>query len=214
LERRDATFDPATLSVAGQFGVLMEALPDGVLIADSSGRIAFVNSRLEDLSGYRRVDLLGRPVEMLVPDRIQPVHEGHRSGYGEGPRLRPMGTGLDIRLRRQDGTEVPVDIQLSPISVAGEALTLAAIRDIEQRKNAEEAIRAGEERLAVALDRERIARVLVDNVIGSLFGIGLALQGMSARTRDDEARRRLDDLVAEADSIIAELRNQVFGLRG
>ena len=205
--------DLSAFTLTDPFGALMEALPDGVLIADSDGTIAFVNGRLEDLSGYRRSELLGRPVEMLVPERVQPVHERNRARYHDDAGLRPMGTGLDIRLRRRDGVEVPVDIQLSPVELGGSTVTVAAVRDIAPRKRAEEAIRESEERLAVVGDRERIARLLTDQVIGSVFGIGLALQAMATASTDDVGRSRMEELVTDLDRIIEDLRGAVFGLR-
>ena len=213
MDRDERMLGAPSVELANRFGALMEALPDGILIADADGRIAFVNGRLEDLSGYRRGEMLGRPVEMLVPEASHDVHERHRYRFRDEAKLRPMGTGLDTRLRRKDGTEISVDIQLSPVEMDGTIVTVAAVRDIAERMEAEQAIREGEERLVLAGDRERIARALGDDVIGSLFAIGMSLQGLAGRIGDGENAQRLDKMIADLDLVIEKLRNSIFGLR-
>jgi PAS domain S-box-containing protein len=136
----------------GQAGALMQALPDGVVVVDPNGLIVFVNSRLEDISDYRRDELIGQPIELLVPDRLIAIHEGHRHAFHDEPRLRSMGTGLDIQLRRRDGSEIPVGIQLSPIELGSRACSVAAVRDISASKEAEEALRRSEERFRMLVE--------------------------------------------------------------
>ncbi len=91
--------------------------------------------------GYKRHDLLGKPIEILVPERYRGVHEGHRAGYAADPRTRPMGVGLDLYGLRDDGMEFPVEISLSPTWTDRELSVIAIIRDITERKRAEEQIK-------------------------------------------------------------------------
>jgi PAS domain S-box-containing protein len=129
----DHASDEIELSLRASSAELMEALPDGIVIVDADGRIAFVNARLQQLSGYERDELLEGPLEVLVPEELRPSHRRHREDYGAAPHVRSMGSGLDIHLRRADGAEIPVDIQLSPLEIAGRRLTVAAVREISDR---------------------------------------------------------------------------------
>lgn len=116
---------------------LVDALPDGMLVADELGMILFVNSRLEDIFGYDRGDLSGQPVEILLPERYRQVHGAHRTRYRADPSMRAMGSGLDLVGRRRDGTEVPVEISLSPIRTDDGLRVVATVRDITDQLTAE-----------------------------------------------------------------------------
>src|SRR3990172_620857 len=101
-----------------RFRALLEAAPDGVVITDTDGRIVHVNVATETLFGYRREELLTQPVERLLPQPLPAVHVDHRASYHANPRTRPMGMGLELYGRRKDGSEVPVEISLSPLGGA------------------------------------------------------------------------------------------------
>lgn len=131
----------------GRFRALLEAAPDAIVIADADGRIILVNAQTERLFGYPRQRLIGEKVEVLVPERYRGHHVGHRSAYGNEPRIRPMGADLDLFGLRADGTEVPVEISLSPVSDADGRLVIAAIRDVTARREAEQRIQDLNERL-------------------------------------------------------------------
>src|ERR1700753_1981593 len=107
----------------------LDAAPDAMVIIDSSGLICFGNRQLSGLFGYGHDELIGRPIEDLMPDRFRARHIGHRDHYVRNFRVRPMGAGLDLFARRRDGTEFPVEVSLSPIEDAGRTLVAAAIRD-------------------------------------------------------------------------------------
>ncbi len=114
---------------------LLESAPDAMVIVDADGRIQLLNGQAEKLFGYRRDELLNQPIEVLVPERLHSRHKGHRTDYVHDPRARPMGIGLDLHARRKDGSEIPVEISLSPIpSETGAAMIVSAIRDVSERK--------------------------------------------------------------------------------
>jgi len=117
---------------------LFESAPDAMLLADGQGRIIVVNGQLENLFGYRREELLGQPVETLMPKLFRKDHVDHRAEYNSAPMARPMGTGLQLYGQRKDGSEFPVEISLSPLETDRGRLTSSAIRDITQRKRADE----------------------------------------------------------------------------
>ena len=128
------------------FARLFEASPDALLVIDSEGRIVGVNQRTASIFGYAREELMGQSLENLVPEKLRNLHRAHRQGYYSHPNTRPMGEGLDLNARRKDGSEFPVDISLSPLQSRGELQVLAAVRDITERRHAEEALRESEER--------------------------------------------------------------------
>jgi two-component system sensor histidine kinase/response regulator len=113
---------------------LLEALPDAVFVVAQQGEIVFVNAQAERLFGYTRDQLVGQPIEMLVPDTIRQVHPAHRARYFGEPQVRPMGAGLDLSGRRADGTEFPCEISLSAIETADGRLVTAVVRDVSERR--------------------------------------------------------------------------------
>ena len=125
-----------------QFRGLLEAAPDAMVIVDPNGRITLVNQQTEQLFGYTPAELLGQPVETLVPERFHTEHRQHRRGYLAAPTMRPMGMGLGLALfgRRKDGSEFPVEISLSPLQTSQGTLVSAAVRDITDRKHAQAAL--------------------------------------------------------------------------
>ena len=124
-----------------RFQGLLEAAPDAMVIVGKDGRIVLVNAQTERLFGYGRDELIGQPVEMLVPERYRREHPARRGGYFGDPRARPMGAGLALHARRKDGSEFPAEISLSPMQTAEGTLVTAAIRDISDRRRAEEKFR-------------------------------------------------------------------------
>jgi protein-histidine pros-kinase len=121
-----------------KFRGLLEAAPDALVIVNRRGRIDLVNGQAERLLGYRRDELFGQPVEILVPKRYHGQHPGHRNTYFDSnPGTRPMGAGLDLYAVRKDGSEFPAEISLAPLETPDGVLVTAAIRDISDRKRLE-----------------------------------------------------------------------------
>ncbi|MDR6840688.1 PAS domain S-box protein [Pseudoxanthomonas sacheonensis] len=127
--------------VETRFGDLLESMPDGILMVDREGRIVHSNSQAESLFGYQKGELRGQSIEQLLPGRFRGMHAGHRSNYFGQPRPRTMGMGLELYGLRKDGTEFPVEISLSPMQTEEGTLVVSAIRDISERKKAEQKFR-------------------------------------------------------------------------
>ncbi len=128
------------------FRDLIESSPEGILAVDRSGLIRLISGQVEELFGYSRTELVGRPVEMLVPGMVRARHVVDRTQFQRQPRLRPMGTGRDLRALRKDGSEFPVEVSLSPVPRGGEPLVIATVRDVSRRQEAERALRESEQR--------------------------------------------------------------------
>lgn len=127
------------------FRILLESAPDAMIIVDETGEIVIVNAQTERMFGYDREELLGKKVEMLLPERARKSHVQRRNGYRETPRIRQMGPGWDLIGQRKDGSEFPVEISLSPVSTPKASYVSSVIRDVTERKRLEQEIIAAQE---------------------------------------------------------------------
>jgi PAS domain S-box-containing protein len=192
-----------------KFRGILESAPDAMVIADAQGRIVLLNAETERLFGYRRDELVGQLVDILVPERFRGKHPQHREGYTAHPRTRSMGEGRDLWGLRKDKTEFPVEISLSPIETPEGTLISSAIRDVTARKKAEEALRGIEERFRVAVDAAEMGTWLWDiqrdeinwsDRFGTLFGLttnGKLTYNQIIQVIHPDDRQRLDQSVKD-----------------
>lgn len=153
-----------------RFQQLLEAAPDAVLIVDDAGLIRLANARVADWFGHQPAELLGQPVEILLPEALRERHQRHRSGYMAAPRARTMGIGTQLSAQRRDGSEFPVEISLNPITIGEHQLVIAVVRDITERRRLEQARE----------DAQARYRRLLDNL-----PLGVFRSSMSERLADD-----------------------------
>ena len=155
--------------------MLFDLSPDAVLVCDAEGRIREANARVEALFGYRREELLGQPVDVLVPERFRGAHAKHREGFVAEPRMRPMGAGLQLFGRRKDGSEFPVDILLGPVERESRKIVFVVVRDLSERKRYEEALRRSEEEKRY-LEEELTTTHQFEEIIGNTSGLKRVLR--------------------------------------
>jgi PAS domain S-box-containing protein len=160
---------------------LLESAPDAMVITSDDGKIQMVNAQTERLFGYERKDMVGKEVELLIPERFHHNHVNHRQNYVAIPKVREMGVGMDLSGKRKDGREFPVSVSLSPMEIKGEnrILVISAIRDISRQKEAETEIR-------------KLNENLENLVVERTSELELALQNERAST--DKANRNQERL--------------------
>ena len=197
---------------ASLYEKLLESAPDALVIVDREGQILLVNGQTERLFGYPREEIVGVSVELLLPDRYRAGHEAHRTRYVDAPTFRPMGAGLELFGRRNDGTEFPIDISLSPIEMDGTVLVAAAIRDATERKAVEDEMRrlADEANRANAAKSEFLSRMSHElrTPLNAIIGFGQLLE-LDELT--DEQRESVAQIVAAGRHLLS-LINEVLDI--
>ena len=203
------------LKAEQSFRGFLEAAPDAVVVVDRDGWIRIANPLAESMFGYTRDELLGQPVEILVPQRYRGRHVGEREQYVAAPRTRPMGLGRELLGVRKNGSEFPIEISLSPIETQQERLFISIIRDITERREAE-LLRSFSSRLiAVQEDeRKRIAREVHDELGQGLTALKLNVAALSQSLPESPSTKKaferinelIDDNMHDVRRIAGELR--------
>ena len=179
--------------------------PDGILVVNKQGTIVLANEQACELFGYVRAELVGQPVETLVPIDRRSTHIAQREGFQRQPRLRPMGVGQELAGRRKDGTAFPIEISLASAGDDDERLAIATVRDVTERREIEEERSDLIAAVQRQMERDRIARDLHDDIIQSVYATGLSLQAIGADdsiSREDLIQRTVVDL----NSVISDIR--------
>lgn len=195
--------------------MLFEFSPDAILVCDAEGRIQEANARVETLFGYKREELVGREVEILVPDRFRGNHPKHRDDYAREPRLRPMGIGLELFGRDKDGGEFPVDILLGPLERAEGRIVFVVVRDLSERKRYEEALKRSEEEKRY-LEEELITAHQFEEIIGNARNLKSVLKQVETVAATDATALILGEtgtgkeLIARAIHRLSPRRDQPF----
>ncbi|MET3960725.1 PAS domain S-box-containing protein [Marmoricola sp. OAE513] len=176
-------------STPSDMGGLLEAAPDAMVVIDHTGTIVLVNAQTERVFGYERGELLGRPVEILVPVDLHEVHRRHRTDYVGEPHVRSMGSGLDLRARRKNGSEFPVEISLAPLQAGDELLISAAVRDVTSKRREERLFRG-------LLEAAPDAMVIVDQT-GTIVLVNAQVESRFGYEREELIGQSVEILVPE-----------------
>lgn len=178
------------------FEKLFEASPDAIVVTDADGRITSINSQVDRLFGYVRQELIGQDVEILVPERFRKAHPGHRGAYKAQASVRPMGANLELFGRCKDGTEFPVDIMLSPMETPGGRVVISVIRDISDRKKAQEALRRSEQQFRALFEFSPDAIIASDRE-GRITEVNPRVESTFGYDRGELLGQSIDILVPE-----------------
>ncbi|MFN2317821.1 MAG: PAS domain S-box protein [Gemmatimonadales bacterium] len=175
---------------ADRLRAAVDSAPSGLLVVDDSGVIVLVNREIERLFGYPREELLGKPVEILVPERLRHPHPGYRGDFFSAPQARSMGAGRELFGLRKDGTEVPVEIGLTPVRTDDGLFVISAIVDITERRRAEA-------RFRTAVESSPNGMVMVDHT-GQIVLVNREVERLFGYSREELLGRSIDMLVPES----------------
>ena len=182
-------------AVGSEVSGVSRGCTDAIVVVDGSGRIVAVNALAETMFGYGHLEMIGHPIEMLVPERFRTHHIKDRSDYAHEPRTRPMGAGRPLTGRTRDGVEIPVEISLSPMRTEQETMVMSIIRDITERRRAQEQMQAS------LREKEALLREIHHRVKNNLQTVASLLRIQARRTHSDEARDALTQAMRRVESI-------------
>jgi PAS domain S-box-containing protein len=188
-----------------RFEGFLESAPDAITIVDVDGAITEVNEQAEEMFGYDRSELLGEPIELLIPERYRGRHADHRERYVRDPETRPMGADIDLYALRADGSEFPVDIALSPVRIGDHVEVMAAIRDISTRKWREEELREREQRLQRQNERLDEFASVVSHDLQNLLTAASAGAELTRRTDDLSHLEQVDNALDRMETLVEDL---------
>ncbi len=172
-----------------KFRGLLESAPDGIIVVDTKGKISIINSQTEKLFGYTKDELIGQPIEILVPDEVKKAHVNYRDSYIANPHTRPMGAGRLLSGRRKDNSIFPVEISLSPLETEQGLLITSIVRDITDRRNAENEIKATlAEKEALLSEKEALLKEIHHRVKNNLQVTSSLLRLQSGYIQDEHVR--------------------------
>lgn len=184
---------------------IVEMAPDGILIVGPDGLVSFANPAAADIFQYPHHAMPGLAIEVLVPDGLRSVHARHRPGYDAVARPAATGPGRCLMARRRDGTEVPVEVSVSPVRLEGSPATIAVVRRAAEQRASEVELR----RHLLVEEDERIAHELNDRIVKRLFLAGMKIQSVLQLT-DSPIAQQLNETVDQLDTAIREIRRTVF----
>lgn len=215
------SFEVGRRMTPDRLGPLLDSVPDAVVVVDVDGRIVLANAQTETLFGYRRDELLGEHVELLLPTGHRARHVGERDGYLADPRKRAMGAGLELAARRKDGSEFAIDVALSSVDTEDGRLVAAFVRDVSLREaRLDLELTIGERHAVLAHlvwageeDRRRIAGDIHDDSIQVMTAAGMRLEILRRALSDPSQLERLAELEQSIHLSIARLRHLIFELR-
>ncbi len=190
------------------FQGFIEAAPDAMVVMARDGRIVMVNAHAEALFGYRRDEMLGQAIEMLLPQARRDAHVGHRERYTAAPSVRPMGSGLKLTCLRRDGVEVPVEVSLSPLAAEGGPVVVAAIRDVTERHRMEEALRRASNAKSEFLSSMSHE---LRTPLHAILGFASLLRRDRAEPLSERQREMVDHVIKGGDHLL-RLVNEVLDL--
>ncbi|MBV8815747.1 MAG: PAS domain S-box protein [Verrucomicrobia bacterium] len=197
--------DEATKKLVNTLTALFRSAPDAILIVDEHGKIQRINDQVEQLFGYANEELLGQPIEVLMPPRFRKRHIKQRTDYIAAPRLRAMGAGLDLYGLRKNGSEFPVDIMLSPVEMPEGRQVIATVREITERKRIEDELRKSREELELrVLERTRELRRLNRATIRALEKRGYQHQTLAKLSQRALEQRDLTRFLDQTASLVRE----------
>jgi PAS domain S-box-containing protein len=179
-----------------RFRLVVEAAPSAMIAVDHAGKINLVNAKAQELFGYPPEELVGRPVEMLVPERFRSGHPNYRQNFLAQPTNRPMGAGRDLFGLHKDGREIPIEIGLTPYESSESQFTIALIVDITERKRAEQSLKASEERFRLIVEAAPSAIIAVD-AAGKINLVNAKAQELFGYSSEELLGRSVDILVPE-----------------